>query len=152
MDKIGDKYYISKALEVAEYSTCFKNHVGAIIVKYNKIISTGFNGTPDYQKNCIEIGFCYRNRHNIESATELERCRAVGSHAESNAISFAAKKGISINNAIIYVVGHNTICNQCKAMIANSGIKQAILMKQDNEIIKYSPKNDWNIHPVDLEE
>lgn len=150
MDKTNDEYYISKAIDVAKQSTCLRNNVGAIIVKKNQIISTGFNGAPKYQKNCIDISNCYRNDHCIKSTTELDRCRAVGSHAESNAICLASKKGISTFQTEIYVVGHDIICNHCKAIIANSGIKRAVLQKQNGDFEEYFPEKDWNIHPIDL--
>ena len=145
-----DEYYIKKALEASEQSTCLRNRVGAVIVKDKEIISSGCNGAPKYQKNCIEIGNCYRNINNIKSATQLERCRAVGSHAESNTISIAAKNGISTANSTIYVVGHNLVCNQCRAIISNSGIVRVVLYKQDKSIEEYIPKKNWDIHPVDI--
>ena len=108
-----DQYFLNIARVVAERSSCLRNKVGAVIVNNKDIISTGYNGAPQYQKNCIEIGFCYRNKHSIKSGTQLEMCRAVGSHAESNAISLAARNGHSTNKATIYIVGHNFVCNQC---------------------------------------
>jgi dCMP deaminase len=141
-------YFFQIAKIVASRSSCNRNKVGAIIVKDNNIISTGYNGAPKYQPNCQEIGNCYRNENNIVSGTNLEKCRAIGSHAETNAISLAAKHGHSTDNAEIYIVGHNFICAQCRAMIANSGIKIVYLQNTNNEIEKIFV-NNWKIHSVD---
>jgi len=144
-----DEYFLEIAKTVSSRSTCFRNKVGAVIVKDKEIISTGYNGAPSYQKNCLEIGYCYRNKNNIVSGTSLELCRAVGSHAESNAVVLAAKHGHSTNQATLYIVGHKFICNQCKAIIANAGIKRVVLKTIDGEIQEFFPEKDWNIHPID---
>lgn len=144
-----DEYFIQIAETVSKRSTCYRNKVGAVIVKDKEIISTGYNGAPSYQKNCLEIGYCYRDKHNIKSGTSLELCRAVGSHAESNAVVLAAKHGHSTNEATLYIVGHKFICNQCKAIIANSGIKRVIMKTIEGEIKEFFPLEDWKIHPID---
>lgn len=143
-----DQYFLDIAEVVASRSTCFRRKVGAVIVHDKKIVSTGYNGAPKYQKNCGEIGFCYRDKNNIESLKEIDRCRAIGSHAESNAICLAAKDGTSTSGSTIYMVGHVDICVQCRAMIANSGIIRAVLRKVDGEIQEHNVK-DWNSHFVD---
>lgn len=144
-----DEYFINIAKLVGSRSSCFRNKVGAIIVNNKDIISTGYNGAPQYQRNCLEIGYCYRDRHSIPSGTQLERCRAVGSHAESNAISLAARNGHSTKGTTIYICGHHSICNQCRANIANAGIIRVILKNQENNIEEYYPSKDWIIHPID---
>ena len=144
-----DEYFLDIAKSVASRSSCIRNKVGAVIVKNKAIISTGYNGAPQYQKNCLEIGFCYRNKNGIKSGTQLELCRAVGSHAESNAISLAARNGNAIEDSIIYIVGHNFVCNQCKALIANSNIKKVVLLTTDNEKLIFHPSKEWLIHPID---
>ena len=146
-----DQYFLNIAKVVAERSSCIRNKVGAVIVNDKDIISTGYNGSPQYQKNCLEIGYCYRNKNDIKSGTQLERCRAVGSHAESNAISLAARNGHSTNRATIYIVGHNVVCNQCKAQIANANILRVVLLDTNGEIHEYKPETDWNVHPIDKE-
>jgi dCMP deaminase len=146
-----DEYFLNIAKAVAERSSCLRNKVGAVIVNNKDIISTGYNGAPQFQNNCIELGFCYRNKNDIPSGTQLERCRAVGSHAESNAISLAARNGNSTSNATIYIVGHNKICNQCKALIANANIKRVVQLKTDGAIMTYVPEIDWKVHPIDEE-
>jgi len=144
-----DEYFFAIAQTVSSRSTCYRNKVGAVIVKDKEIISTGYNGAPSYQKNCLEMGFCYRDKNNILSGTSLERCRAVGSHAESNAVVLAAKHGHSTNQATLYIVGHKYICNQCKAIIANSGINKVLLKTPDGKVEVYFPEKDWTTHPID---
>ena len=144
-----DEYFLDIASVVAERSACLRNHVGAIIVKDKDIVSSGYNGAPQYLHNCREIGFCYRDRNKIESGTQLERCRAVGSHAESNAISLAARNGHSTKDATIYICGHRQVCNQCMAMIANANIKRVVLRTPSGEIKEFIPERDWQVHPID---
>jgi len=146
-----DQYFLNIAKVVSERSSCLRNKVGAVIVRNKDIISTGYNGAPQYQKNCLEIGFCYRDKNNIKSGTQLERCRAVGSHAESNAISLAARNGHSTDMATIYIVGHNVVCNQCKALIANANIVRVVLFDIKGIIHEYFPERDWKVHPIDME-
>ncbi|MCP4762232.1 MAG: cytidine deaminase [archaeon] len=143
-----EQYFFDIAKVVGTRSTCFRNKVGAVIVRDKKIISTGYNGAPKYQRNCEEMGYCYRNKNQIKSQTEIERCRAVGSHAESNAICLAAKDGTSTNGATIYVYGHVDFCVQCRALIANSGIEKALIKSPDGIIKRYEVPN-WIIHPID---
>lgn len=146
-----DQYFLNIAKAVAERSSCLRNHVGAVIVYNKDIISTGYNGAPQFQKNCLEIGRCYRNDNKIKSGTQLERCRAVGSHAESNAISLAARNGNSTNNSTMYIIGHDNICNQCKALISNANIKRVVQLTPDNKVREFFPEKDWLIHPIDEE-
>jgi dCMP deaminase len=147
--KSWDEYFLDIADMVATRSTCFRNKVGAVIVRDKVIVSTGYNGAPTNQPNCLEIGYCYRDRYKIKSGTQLERCRAVGSHAESNAVVLAARNGQSTAGATIYVVGHKFICDQCKAIIANAKIERVIMRKLDGEVATILPARDWTVHPVD---
>lgn len=147
-----DEYFLGIARDVAKRSSCLRRQVGAVIVKDKDIVSTGYNGAPKYQKNCLEIGWCYRDKYNIKSGTSLELCRAVGSHAESNAIALAARNGHTTSDSHIYIHGHMFVCNQCKALIANANIKRVILETPDGKIEEYIPERDWTIHPVDQEE
>ncbi len=145
-----DEYFLNIARLVGSRSSCFRNRVGAIIVSSKDIISTGYNGAPQYQRNCLEIGYCYRDKYKIPSGTQLERCRAVGSHAESNAISLAARNGHSTMGTTMYICGHHSICNQCRANIANAGIVRVVLQyRQDSPVEEFYPEKDWTIHPID---
>ncbi len=145
-----DQYFLEIAKAVASRSSCLRNKVGAVIVQDKDIISTGYNGAPTHQRNCLEIGNCYRNINNITSGTQLERCRAVGSHAESNAISLAARNGNSTRGATIYIVGHYFCCNQCRALIANAGISRVVLEDPKGVRSEFIPENDWRVHPIDM--
>ena len=147
-----DNYFLNFAEVAASRSSCYRNQVGAVIVRDKDIISTGYNGAPRYQKNCLEMGSCYRDVHDIKSGTQLERCRAVGSHAESNAIALAARNGHSTGGTTMYIVGHSVICNQCRAQIANAGIIRVVQKLPIGDIIVYNPSEDWQVHPVDLED
>jgi dCMP deaminase len=144
-----DEYFLNIATEVAKRSSCKRNNVGAVIVKGKDIISTGYNGAPKYQKNCVDMDHCYRNENSIQSGTQLEKCRAAGSHAESNAISLCARNGNSTKGATIYIVGHNFVCNQCKGMIANADIARVVLRTMDGEKVAYYPDEHWTKHPID---
>lgn len=144
-----EEYFLGIAEVVSRRASCFRNQVGAVIVQDKDIISTGYNGAPAFQKNCLEIGYCYRNKHNIKSGTNLELCRAVGSHAESNAIVLAAKNGHSTSNGTMYLYGHISICNQCKAMISNANIKKVVQKTADGKIQTFYPEKDFATHPID---
>ena len=152
-----DKYFFNIAEQVAKRSSCIRNKVGAVIVNDKDIISTGYNGAPKYQKNCEEIGFCYRQENNIKSGENMELCRAIGSHAETNAIALAAKHGHSTDGCTMYVIGHSYVCTQCKAQIANAGITKVLLKTPIEEQLTkpiyqtFYPQKDWTIHPIDKE-
>lgn len=145
-----DQYFLNIAKEVSTRSVCYRAHCGAVIVKNKVIISTGYNGAPRYQKNCYEIGFCYRNKNQIKSGTQLECCRAVGCHSESNAIALAAKAGNPTDGATIYIYGNTAICAQCRGMIANAGILRVVYMDKDGKITEIDPMLEWGTHPVDM--
>ena len=144
-----DSYFLNFARVASTRSACFRNQVGAVIVNDKSVVSTGYNGAPRFQPNCQEMGFCYRDQNQIVSGTQLELCRAVGSHAESNAIALAARDGHATNNCTIYIVGHKTICNQCRAQIANCGIHRVLLEDPDGNRLEFFPSRDWTVHPID---
>ena len=103
MDRIDkENYYLDIAETVLERSTCLRRCYGAIIVKSDEIVSTGYNGAPRGRKNCMDLGFCAREALNIPSGQRYELCRSV--HAEMNAIISAARRdtlGRIINNGTI---------------------------------------------------
>ena len=101
MRKSWDEYFMEIAEIVKTRSTCLRRQVGAVIVKDNRIITTGYNGAPSGLKHCTEIGGCERARLNIPSGQRHELCRAL--HAEQNAIIQAAKIGVSTEGATIYI-------------------------------------------------
>jgi len=147
-----DDVFLELARTIASRSACFRRKVGAVIVRDGKYpVSLGYNGAPQHQPNCTEIGFCYRDKHDIRALHQLEKCRAIGSHAESNAIAIAARQGHSTKDCTIYVIGHHTICVQCRGLIANSGINRVVLENEDGERLVFVPSKDWVEHEVDLE-
>ena len=89
-----DQYYLDIAKVVSARSTCLKVLMGAIIVKEDQIIATGYVGSPRHTKSSIEHKVCLRQQLNIPSGTQYELCRSV--HAEQNAIINAARAGVSL--------------------------------------------------------
>jgi dCMP deaminase len=116
-----DEYFLKLALLVAERSTCLRHHVGAVIVKDKKILTTGYNGAASGTKDCLELG-CLRNKLNIPSGTRHEVCRAI--HAEQNAIIQASLHGISIRGATIYCT--HSPCILCAKMLVNAKIARFV--------------------------
>jgi len=144
-----DERFMQMAETVAGWSSCYQEnrHVGAVIVKDKRILATGYNGAPAGIVSCAERGECLRRVRNIASGTMQEVCYAV--HAEQNAIIQAAKLGIALDGAVMYVT--HQPCVICTRMIINSGIKKVIykngypdefalqLFAESNvEIVKYS--------------
>ena len=123
MDK-WDKRFMSMAYVVASWSSCYKENrqVGAVIVRDKRILTTGYNGASSGLVSCKEKGECLRVKLGIASGTRHELCYAV--HAEQNAIIQAAKQGISVDGATIYVT--HQPCAICTKMIINSGIKRIV--------------------------
>lgn len=119
-----DERFMRLAETVAEWSSCYQSnrHVGAVIVKDKRILTTGYNGAPAGVTSCAERGVCLRREKNIPSGTMQELCYAV--HAEQNAIIQAAKLGVSVEGATMYVT--HQPCVICARMIINSGIKTVI--------------------------
>ena len=87
-----DEYFLNIAEEVGKRSTCLRRRYGAIIVKDNIIVSTGYNGSPRGEINCLDAKICERERLHIPKGERYELCVAV--HAEQNAICQAARRGI----------------------------------------------------------
>lgn len=144
-----DERFMGLAETVAEWSSCFQpnRHVGAVIVKDKRILTTGYNGAPAGIKSCAERCECLRRTRNIASGTMQEVCYAV--HAEQNAIIQAAKLGVSLEGATMYVT--HQPCVICTRMIINSGVKRVVykngypdefalelFSQSDVELIKYS--------------
>ena len=117
-----DEYFMEIAEIVKTRSTCIRRQIGAVIVKANRIITTGYNGAPSGCRHCTEIGSCYRQEHNIPSGERHELCRAL--HAEQNAIIQAARIGNTTDGAAIYVT--NQPCVICAKMCINDGIKRIV--------------------------
>jgi dCMP deaminase len=116
-----DEYFMKIAMLVSERSTCLRHHVGAIIVKDRRVLTTGYNGSAAGTKDCLELG-CLRNQLNIPSGERHEICRAI--HAEQNAIIQASRHGENVMDSIIYCT--HSPCIICAKMIINAGIKKII--------------------------
>jgi len=144
-----DEYFLLMAFIASRRSSCLRKKVGAVIVMDKAVISTGYNGAPNYQNNCLEKGKCYRDEHQIQSGTQLEKCRASGSHAESNAIALAAKNGHSTQGATLFIYGHNMICNMCRGIIANAAIKRVVHLSESNQIFEFNVQEDWIKNVID---
>ena len=120
-----DQYFMKLAWLVAERSTCLRHHVGAVIVRDKRILTTGYNGAASGTTDCLELG-CLRNQLNIPSGTRHEICRAI--HAEQNAIIQAGIHGINIKNSTIYCT--HSPCILCAKMLTNAGIKRFVMCVQ----------------------
>ena len=111
------QYFMEMAYLVAQRSTCLRRKVGAIIVRNNQVISTGYNGAPKHIPHCSVRG-CLRKELNVPSGERHELCRGV--HAEQNAIIQAAINGTSLKEAELYCT--NQPCSICSKMLINAEI------------------------------
>jgi len=128
-----DQYYLQIAKEIGSRSTCFRHHMGAVILKDDQIIAAGYIGAPRKTKDCLERGECLRDKLKIPHGTRYEICRSV--HAEQNAIINASRAGVSLLGGDMYMHSINPKteanndalpCFFCKRMIINSGMKRVI--------------------------
>lgn len=118
-------YFMSMAHVAKIRSTCVRRQIGAVAVKDDRILATGYNGAPPNTKHCLDIG-CMRDKENIPSGTMHEKCRAL--HAEQNLIIQAAVHGISLKGCEIYCT--NQPCIICMKMIV--GIKPMKLVYENS--------------------
>jgi dCMP deaminase len=116
-----DEYFMKLAWLVSERSTCIRHHVGAVVVKDKRILTTGYNGAAVRTQDCISLG-CLRNTLNISSGQRHEVCRAI--HAEQNAIIQGGYHGVSIKDSTLYST--HSPCVLCAKMIVNAGIKRVV--------------------------
>ena len=114
-----DDYFLKMALLTAERSTCRRHHIGAVIVRDKRVLTTGYNGAAKGATDCLELG-CLRDELDIPSGTRHEICRAI--HAEQNAIIQAGLYGVSIVDSTMYCT--HSPCFICAKMIVNAGIKR----------------------------
>ena len=128
-----DDYYLGIAREVARRSTCFRRSLGAIIVRDDQIISTGYVGAPRKTKDSLQHGSCLRDKLGIPHGQRYELCRSV--HAEQNAIINAARAGVSLLGGDMFIYGSIPAENKpidafpcfiCKKMIINSGLRRVV--------------------------
>lgn len=140
-------YYLDIAETVIERGTCLRRNFGAIIVKNDEIVSTGYTGAPRGRMNCCNLGVCIREKLSVPRGERYELCRSV--HAEANAIISASRH--EMLDSTLYLVGKDaktgelvenaSSCSMCKRQIINAGIKQVIIR---------NTKTDYTI--VDVEE
>ena len=136
-DKLN--YYLDIAETVLARGTCLRRNFGAIIVKHDQILSTGYVGAPRGRRNCCDLGTCLREKMNIPRGERYELCRSV--HAEANAIIHASRS--EMIGATLYLVGVNAqdgslvpdanACSMCKRMIINAGISRVIIRNTPND-------------------
>ncbi len=141
-------YYLDLAEMVAQRCTCLRRHYGAVIVKNDEVISTGYVGAPRGRKNCTDIGECIRKKMGVPRGERYELCRSV--HAEANAIISASRDkmigssmyliGIEVDTGE-YIKNANS-CSMCKRLIINAGIKK-VYIRDTKETYRMILVDDW---------
>lgn len=134
-----ENYYLDIAQTVLERATCLRRVYGAIIVKNDEIIATGYNGAPRGRANCVDLGYCSRETMRVPRGERYELCRSV--HAEANAIISAARRDML--GATLYLVGREakdgsllhdaTSCSMCRRLIINAGIERVVIRNTETE-------------------
>ena len=141
-------YYLDIAQTVLERGTCLRRNVGAIIVKNDVIISTGYAGAPRGRANCTDLGTCRREQLGIPRGQRYELCRSV--HAEANAIIAASREemlGATLYLAMKDVATGKLVpdaspCNMCRRLIINAGIETVVVRNTEDEYTVY-PVSRW---------
>lgn len=153
-----DLYYLGIAKEVSRRSTCFRRSIGAIIVRDDQIISTGYVGAPRKTKDSLEHGFCLRDKLGIPHGQRYELCRSV--HAEQNAIINAARAGVSLLGGDMYIFGSepeaetpiNALpCYICKKMIVNCGLDRIVCSTTEGGVQVFRVEDwikDWQARDI----
>jgi len=153
-DKIN--YYLDLAEMVSQRCTCLRRHYGAIIVKNDEVISTGYVGAPRGRKNCSDLGTCVREQLNVPRGERYELCRSV--HAEANAI-ISASRADMIGSALFLVgveattreyVKNSSSCSMCKRLIINSGIEK-VYIRDSRDEYRCIEVSQWIEHDESLE-
>jgi dCMP deaminase len=108
------------AESVSKRASCPRASVGCVLVRENRILSTGYNGSPQGTPHCTEAG-CQLEEGHCQRAL----------HAEVNAIAYAARAGVNIDGAILYVYGHRAVCRECAKVIKAAGITEVFHKKAD---------------------
>ena len=143
-----NNYYLNIAETVARRSTCLRKAFGAVIVKNDEIIATGYNGAPRGRKNCSDICSCIRNELNVPRGERYELCRSV--HAEANAIISASRQ--EMIGSTLFLVGldidsneyvkNSSSCSMCKRLVINSGIDK-VVVRDDKTNYRIINVTDW---------
>lgn len=153
-DKIN--YYLDLADVVSKRGTCIRRNYGAVIVKNDEVISTGYVGAPRGRKNCSDLNYCMRTKLNIPRGERYEMCRSV--HAEANAIISASRD--KMIGSTIYLSGREALtgeyinnsnsCAMCKRMIINAGIEKVIVRDNETEYREINV-SEWILNDDSLE-
>ena len=123
MERVSKRnYYLDIAQTVLERATCLRRVYGAIIVKNDEIISTGYNGAPRGRKNCVDLGYCTREQLKVPRGERYELCRSV--HAEANAITKVAKSANNCDGSTLYITA--APCIECSKLIIQAGIRRVV--------------------------
>ena len=134
-------YYLNIAEAVLARSPCLRRKYGAVIVKDDEIIATGYNGSPRGSVNCCDLGTCWRETEHIPHGERYEACRSV--HAEANAIISASRRNMF--GSTLYLAGKEADgtpvadiapCSMCHRLILNSGIRSIVTRNPDSSIIR----------------
>ncbi len=143
-----ENYYLDIAESVLKRATCLRRLYGAIIVKNDEIIATGYNGAPRGRKNCVDLGYCTREQLRVPRGERYELCRSV--HAEANAIISAARRDTV--GGTIYLAGRDartgellqdaTSCAMCRRMIINAGLEQVVI-RRTADTFEVIPVQRW---------
>jgi dCMP deaminase len=153
-----DEYYLGIAREVSRRSTCYRRAIGALIVRDDQIISTGYVGAPRKTKDSFEHGGCLRDKLKIPHGERYELCRSV--HAEQNAIINAARAGVSLLGGDMYIYGSDPgtgdmisalPCFICKKMIINSSLRRVVCSKVGQGFEIFSVEEwirDWQVGDI----
>lgn len=141
-------YYLDLAEMVSKRSTCLRRSYGAVIVKNDEVISTGYVGAPRGRQNCSDMGYCIRAELGIPRGERYELCRSV--HAEANAIISAARS--ETLGATLYLAGRDaqsgkllqdtTCCSMCRRLVINAGIKKVVVRNSPTDYT-ITPVQDW---------
>ena len=136
---VKENYYLDIAETVLERSTCLRRQYGAIIVRNDEIVATGYNGAPRGRKNCSDLGYCVREQMRVPRGERYELCRSV--HAEANCIISAARSAIL--GGTLYLAGRDsktgellpdaTSCSMCRRLIINAGIDRVVIRRTPSE-------------------
>lgn len=145
-DKIN--YYLDLAEMVSQRGTCLRRNYGAVIVKNDEVISTGYVGSPRGRKNCSDLGVCIRQKMMVPRGERYELCRSV--HAEANAIISASRD--KMLGSTLYLVGkevegdryvsNSCSCSMCKRMVINAGI-ETVIIRDDKDNYRVIPVQSW---------
>lgn len=141
-------YFMEIAQQVAKRSTCLRRQVGAVIVRDNRILTTGYNGAPSGTPHCIETSQCIRDKLGIPSGQRHELSRAA--HAEQNAIAQAARYGIAIDKSVLYST--HQPCSICARQIINAGIETVFYLEgyPDEFAMSFFEESGVSIKQLDM--